>query len=651
MNTFNQLKLGIVTLASIGMIAACGGGSSSGSSSAAGAKAAAPSTCPTKIQFALREFLTDESAAKLASGASMQGIDATENLAWVLVSEEGDFWHHNIYINEDGTFSSTDEQGATELTLVMYGTQQPTQVVRFTMSGSFGIGVGGTIFEEEDTDEDNSFGESYGSVEASLDVESTIYDIFGDLNFAYVNLNEDVDESSIDNSVLRLNRDNTLSSSDSNVLSSSEGLEIDLFPKLLDITLEQAVSVLSGDEDQALGMISYDKKHNLILDLAKAVIASEDHDITNFKAYGEDGKQAGQSLVYNYDDDGERYTEVEIYYNSDNSKVFEDSYSDVLSDDYIDETYTMSQYGDDESLLQYFSYREYDDNTPENYEYSSESIYYWGDEQEAHKEYYVHPNGIADLDNGSDVNRVTTYNQEGKLIYNYVAYKDESSISSTTDMYDNSGNHTIMSQRKYDSETYEVIETTYYSLESEGNLQELTDQDKINGLVAANELLDNSLSDSWSGMMSEIQASREDVVFNYKEGLAGYLNQFSQLNAGAIMMYDGFKSGTLPLNKTDLSQACLVKVMKDVPLDGDDNEGIAPVEIINLSNNKTVTVEALKAMLEELETNGKGESIISIDVRNTSITADQAKNLMDTESMLSIYEVLGITLIHDGMDN
>ncbi len=626
MNTFNQLKLGIVTLASIGMIAACGGGSSSGSSSAAGAKAAAPSTCPTKIQFALREFLTDESAAKLASGASMQDIEATGDLAWVLVSEEGDFWYDTIYLNEDGTLSNTDANGGTQLTLVMYGTGHPTQTA---IDSNYDRGI-------QDS-------ESYSENRSYIDFVTTTYDIFEDMNFAYVDLNKGVDENS--HSVLFLLRSTLYANA---VLDETlVGSERVLFPNLLDLTADNALS-----NNYQVMSISDENKQKLILDLAKAVIASESYDVTNFRTYEQNQSQETGTVDYSYEEKDGRYTEVETYYNSDMNVVFEDTYSDVLSYDYIDATYTSREYGDDESLLQVFSYEMYDDNTPDNYEYSSESLYYWGDRgandnQLARQVIHKHPNGKAHSTDGSDLYESFTYNQEGTLIRHVVdteGYRKKF-------MYDEDENITIMSQHQFDLETHEMITTTYYSPDSDGNLQELTDQDIIELLVAQNEQLYDSLGDAWYGMMSDIHASRVDEVFNYKEGLAGYLNQFSQLNAGAIMMYDAFKSGTLPLNKTDLSQACLVKVMKDVPLDGDDNEGIAPVEIINLSNNKTVTVEALKAMLEELETNGKGESIISIDVRNTSITADQAKDLMDTESMLSIYEVLGITLIHDGMEN
>lgn len=136
MNTFKQLKLGIVTLASIGMIAACGGGSSSGSSSSiAGATAPAEALAayPDSVNKALGIRLTDEISERLASGASVLASPSEEasenvyadvfnidNFAWAIVSDDSDFWHDTVYVSESGELSRDDKTG-TAYTLMMYG--------------------------------------------------------------------------------------------------------------------------------------------------------------------------------------------------------------------------------------------------------------------------------------------------------------------------------------------------------------------------------------------------------------------------------------------------------------------------------------------------------------------------------------------------
>ena len=137
------------------------------------------------------------------------------------------------------------------------------------------------------------------------------------------------------------------------------------------------------------------------------------------------------------------------------------------------------------------------------------------------------------------------------------------------------------------------------------------------------------------------------IEFTYELGFIDYLRSFNRLNDSALLIYDELKNGLLPLNNTDVSKACLIKIIKDVPLDGDLDKDIKPVKIIDLSYNKTVNVDVLKALLSEIEASGKGQSIISIDVRHTNITEDEAKELMDTEPMLNRYEMFGITLIYD----
>lgn len=69
MNTLKQLKLGLVTLASIGMIAACGGGSSSGSSSSAVTNVTSKTTCPKGLDLVFgQHFASEEDRVRLASG-------------------------------------------------------------------------------------------------------------------------------------------------------------------------------------------------------------------------------------------------------------------------------------------------------------------------------------------------------------------------------------------------------------------------------------------------------------------------------------------------------------------------------------------------------------------------------------------------------
>ncbi len=69
MKLFKPLKLALASLAAVGMIAACGGGSSSGSNSSSTVQAT-PKTCPAGVESAFRNFLTDEGAANIASGAT-----------------------------------------------------------------------------------------------------------------------------------------------------------------------------------------------------------------------------------------------------------------------------------------------------------------------------------------------------------------------------------------------------------------------------------------------------------------------------------------------------------------------------------------------------------------------------------------------------
>ncbi len=75
MNTFKQLKLGIVTLASIGMIAACGGGSSSGSSGSSVSpinNVTGTTTCPNGLDLVFgQHFASKEDRMRLATGADV----------------------------------------------------------------------------------------------------------------------------------------------------------------------------------------------------------------------------------------------------------------------------------------------------------------------------------------------------------------------------------------------------------------------------------------------------------------------------------------------------------------------------------------------------------------------------------------------------
>ncbi len=102
MNTFKQLKLGLVTLASIGMIAACGGGSGS-VGTASGAKAVAK-TCPSGIDLVLRDYVSEEGAKRIASGA--------ENLRYELLEHIGT----NLFISDLDMV--TIDQGATKFLLL-----------------------------------------------------------------------------------------------------------------------------------------------------------------------------------------------------------------------------------------------------------------------------------------------------------------------------------------------------------------------------------------------------------------------------------------------------------------------------------------------------------------------------------------------------
>ena len=64
-----SMKTIMASLAAVGLIAACGGGSSSGAS---GANISTAKTCPAGIQYALRDYLTEEGEQNIASGAYMQ---------------------------------------------------------------------------------------------------------------------------------------------------------------------------------------------------------------------------------------------------------------------------------------------------------------------------------------------------------------------------------------------------------------------------------------------------------------------------------------------------------------------------------------------------------------------------------------------------
>ena len=69
MKYIKQLKLGVVTLATVGMIAACGGGSSSGSGSSALAGVKGTTTCPAGLDLVLGSYFASERDRKrLASG-------------------------------------------------------------------------------------------------------------------------------------------------------------------------------------------------------------------------------------------------------------------------------------------------------------------------------------------------------------------------------------------------------------------------------------------------------------------------------------------------------------------------------------------------------------------------------------------------------
>ncbi len=70
MNILKQLKLGLVTLASIGMIAACGGSSSNVSSSSSVNKVVGTTTCPKGLDLVFgQHFASEEDRMRLASGA------------------------------------------------------------------------------------------------------------------------------------------------------------------------------------------------------------------------------------------------------------------------------------------------------------------------------------------------------------------------------------------------------------------------------------------------------------------------------------------------------------------------------------------------------------------------------------------------------
>ncbi len=81
MNALKQLKLGLVTLASTGIIAACGG--SSGGSSSGSVSVQNTSTCPVGLGLVLKKQLTKEAEQRLAAGASTtsNGVDVLKRIS------------------------------------------------------------------------------------------------------------------------------------------------------------------------------------------------------------------------------------------------------------------------------------------------------------------------------------------------------------------------------------------------------------------------------------------------------------------------------------------------------------------------------------------------------------------------------------------
>ena len=251
----NRLKISVATLATVGMIAACGGGSIRDSHVSSGVKISSASTCPSKIQFALREFLTDEAKNSLASGAVMQDRSETERVAWVLVSQKDDFWHHKIYFDKQtNRFSKENHDGSVELTLVMYGTKIPTIQVQSTETT--GVSATSSFLEESARSQWKTHSDQ-GIIRNVM-----IYDIFDDLNFAYVDLSDSASDNSMTESPLGLNRSHHITSSNPEALPSLYHSGMKLFPNLLDLTWDSQSEVTSDHESSYV--ISDNDKKRLI---------------------------------------------------------------------------------------------------------------------------------------------------------------------------------------------------------------------------------------------------------------------------------------------------------------------------------------------------------------------------------------------------
>ena len=142
---------------------------------------------------------------------------------------------------------------------------------------------------------------------------------------------------------------------------------------------------------------------------------------------------------------------------------------------------------------------------------------------------------------------------------------------------------------------------------------------------------------------------------NYTVSLADYLKWHMQqdIYSHDMQAAESLKEGTLDLHNTNVTEACLVKVVKDVPLDGytdtDTEHDIKPVTVIDLSDNDSITKGTIVALLKALAEEDKGKSLVLIDVRDTSISAEEGVKLMEDEAVLGEYQALGHTiLIHEG---
>lgn len=101
MINLKTLKVGLVTLATVGIVAACGGGgSSAGGSSATASKASAKKHCPPGLELFLGRYLKEEGKQAIAAGASItEELANTNTLYRARIDTTGEAWTQSYIID------------------------------------------------------------------------------------------------------------------------------------------------------------------------------------------------------------------------------------------------------------------------------------------------------------------------------------------------------------------------------------------------------------------------------------------------------------------------------------------------------------------------------------------------------------------------